>query len=397
MKTKTLHNLAKPTKWLWPIVVATGLLFASAALADVPVPYVTDLTADGGEDGLQVNVGDVSVYNDATNLSVSYLIDDAVTFPLVDDSQVGKWCITGTHTDVQTEAALIPQTKKHLPIPGIFAYYDTDDYECESSATQLIPNSWAWASEEEKELFIAAHANVQQLVSVETNLPGFEAALPDQVSMKIAYPYADSYFSTTIFNDGDLNGTYDAWCIDVGHTISVGVTYTANVYSSYETIPPGDIDDPNIDNPENLDLVNYIANTYAVGDPSPIVTLGTYTMCDIQRAIWTVIDDSVTSCGTYNQYRVDEIVADALLNGVSYVPECGGFVAVVLIPVNGQQYTIAQVTTIQVGAQCVATWEGETAWGGYYPSYDDREITFGGKSWAIYFSYILDKDYSLVE
>jgi hypothetical protein len=357
------------------LLMIAAALMPAVALADMPVFYATDLTADGGEDGLQVDVGDVNVYNDEVSLNVSYLIDDAVTFPLVDDSQVGKWCITGTHTDVQVNAEDIPQTKKGVPIPGQFAYADV--YECEASAMQAVPNSWNSGVE----VFIAAHADVQQLVSVETNLPGFEASLPDQVSMTVAYTGGDSYFNTTITDGGTLDGLYDAWCIDVGHTISPGVTYTANVYSSYEDIPPTS----NINYPENLDLVNYIANNYAAGDASS--AWGAYTMCDIQKAIWAVIDDSTAGCAGYLPARVDEIVADAWNNGEDFVPECGGFVAVVLLPVDSAQATIAQVTTIQVGAECVATWEGETAWGGYYPNYDDRAIQFLGKTWAIYFPY----------
>lgn len=345
-------------------------LMPPVALADMPVPLTTDLTADGGEDGAQVDVGDVSVYNDVASLYVSYQIDEDLAIdpnaPLA--GQEGKWCITGTHLDVQEYWEDIPQTTKGVPIPGQFAYDDIGLYDCEQSAAHTVPNSWASGTT----VSIAAHADVQQLVSVETDLPGFEAALPDQVSMTVAYPGGDSYFNTTVSNDGDLNGTYDGWCIDIGHTITPGVTYLANVYSSYEDLPE---DIPNIDKPENLDLVNYIINNYS-GDGTP------YTMCDVQKAIWTVIDYSMASCGSYNQDRVEEIVADATANGAGFVPPCGGFVAVILIPVNLQQAIIAQITTIQVGVECEAVWEGETAWGGDYP-----EIQFPGKTWGIYFEY----------
>ena len=44
---------------------------------------------------------------------------------------------------------------------------------------------------------------------------------------------------TTVSNDGALNGAYEGWCVDIDHTINQDTDYTANVYSSYETLPAG--------------------------------------------------------------------------------------------------------------------------------------------------------------
>jgi hypothetical protein len=214
---------------------------------------------------------------------------------------------------------------------------------------------------------------VQEVIGFESDLPGFEAALPDQVNIRpINYPNANSYFDTQVSGSAVLDGTYPTWCIDETHTIYIGRIYTANVYSSYEPLPPSltDGDDPHIDMPWNLDLVNWVINQDW--------QIQGYTSDDVQRAIWVLIDDNPLPCGTGCQ----EIVAAAYLNGEGYVPPCGGVVAVILAPVNGAQVIIAQVLTIEVEVPCASVFDGETAWGGPFP-----DFRFNKKDWSIYFPY----------
>ena len=56
---------------------------------------------------------------------------------------------------------------------------------------------------------------------------------------------------------------------------------------------------------------------------------------------------------------------------------CGDVVAVILVPVDGQQMTIAQVTFADVEVPCIPVYQEETGWG---------EGTPFGKGWAMYFS-----------
>jgi len=303
--------------------------------------------------GQFMEVGTVAVGEGPDSLVVTYEITDL------------NWAITAIHLEVSDE----PITEW---APGQY------DYVLENLATAFVEIPIPYNAGDC--VYIAAHAVVTEVDHWNISLADFEANLPDQVAMKVAYPGPSSYFQTTVDGGSILDGTYTGWCIDVGHTISPGTWYNANVYSSYEDL--SGVSGLNIDNPENLPLVNYIINTFHAGDPS-MGGYGNYTLCDIQRAIWALIDDGMTTCGTYNQDRVDEIVAAAneyFLNFGIFYPQCGDVIAVILIPVNGQQITIAQVTVIEVPTTCepVLGEGSETAWGCGVPIREN-------KNWGWYF------------
>ncbi|MHB8134720.1 MAG: prealbumin-like fold domain-containing protein [Anaerolineaceae bacterium] len=189
------------------------------------------------------------------------------------------------------------------------------------------------------------------------DLNAFAAALPNQVTMSVQYPVngGPAYFPlTTVTNGGLLNGDYEGWCADIDHVIYQGTPYTANVYSSYETLPAG-----LIEKAYNLDLVNWILNQDFVGKPAG-GSLGTFTYGDVQRAIWELIEDNFaetdSGLGTWNQARVNVIKSQAIAIGEGFAPTCGDFVAVILQPVGGQQLvTIAQVTFASLGVKCADT------------------------------------------
>ncbi len=52
--------------------------------------------------------------------------------------------------------------------------------------------------------------------------------------------------------------------------------------------------------------------------------LPTYTYGDVQRAIWTLIDDTLSnlSLGPYSRCHVEEIIAAAYANGEGFIPGC---------------------------------------------------------------------------
>jgi len=348
------------------IVIALLMMVAMVPLAvsahTAEEPYTTDLLA-----GQYTDVGDVLVWNDDATLYVKYDVTDA------------DWCITETHLQVSTSLDAIPQ-KKGNPIPGHFEINESHD-PCISEKEYVYDISWAVGTE----LFVAAHAVVGTQAGFEDpNLDNFAAALPDQVTMSVTYPFANgpAYFPTTTVSGGTvLDGTYEGWCVDTEHEIYENVGYTANVYSSYEELPAGVVD-----RPENLDLVNWVINQGFVGKVSP-GGFGTYTYGDVQRAIWELIDDgqSASGLGSWDGRRVTEIVMAAQTNGEGFIPGCDDYVAVLLQPVGegdvttNQVITVAQVTFASVGIPCVPIFEYETAWG------DGAD--FLGKNWATYFIY----------
>ncbi len=96
-------------------------------------------------------------------------------------------------------------------------------------------------------LYIAAHAAVQTLVGyTEPNFDALAAALPEQVTISIKDPYlgGPAYFPHISVTGEPLTGAYEGWCIDTDRPITQDVLYTANVFSSYETLPAGMLEFP---------------------------------------------------------------------------------------------------------------------------------------------------------
>ncbi|MFX0198034.1 MAG: hypothetical protein ACFFCW_18090 [Candidatus Hodarchaeota archaeon] len=107
-------------------------------------PFVTDLTAGGGNPDSAMPVGVVRVWNDCENLYVQF------------DTNSSGECMVATHVHVADSLAGIPQTKKGNPIPGQFEW--SEPHGCVLEKTYTIPLTWAT----ETALFIAAHAALGQ-------------------------------------------------------------------------------------------------------------------------------------------------------------------------------------------------------------------------------------------
>jgi len=323
-------------------------------------PVVVDLVADGGSPETAFIVGEVHVWDTGVGgtLHVKYMIT------------LEGWEMTLTHLHIGFELDDFPCTKQGNPKIGKFDYQMAHDPPV-TTYTYDIPYNG--------ETMIATHADVQEICGYEGDLAGFEAGLPDQVSFKVTYPYGGgpAYFPHTYINGlDDVQMDVYSWCVDTDHVIYQNTWYTANIYSSYETMPLG-----LIEYPENLDMVNWILNQGYVGQASPGCS-GTYTYGDVQRAIWELVEDnpSASGLGSWSQCRVDEILAAANADGEGYTPGCGEIIGVILVPVDGQQVIIAQVIVGEVVVPCIPIYCGETAWG------DGTEFT-DGKSWAMYFEY----------
>ncbi|MHC4435762.1 MAG: hypothetical protein ACYS3S_00265 [Planctomycetota bacterium] len=294
----------------------------------------------------------------------------------------------------------IPHTSKGNPILGLFEYNIpvTDPYQ----TIYDIPVEF--------DVVGAIHLSVYRYGGIE----GFNFWLPnDQVTLRIVdYPSAGdpSYFKLKITNGGFISeydmgygsGIYEGWCVDVDHTIGLNVNYPAYLYSSYETLPSWVVGPGKLEYPENLDLVNYLVNTFEVGqlvqpmnaDCTPRINPGTgqpyppepLTYGDIQRAIWSYVDNnqSTSGLGPWSQYRVNAILCEVDANGEGFIPTCEDKVVFIVIPTGtpgsfSYQLVIGQPVIGTIAVECTSA--GGTAWGdGKYGANFP-----GARQWGTYF------------
>jgi hypothetical protein len=368
--------IMKQNELLVTIGAAAGLLVASGAAESgsndavlkksLCYEAVVDLIADGGSEETAFKVGEVILWDEGGFLYATYNIT------------LEGWSLTETHLDVQYDWHDIPQADGGNAVPGHFAY------RCEHEGG---PTSWTYLLEgyvDGETLAIAAHAvveNMDEIVGYTSDLGDFEAALPPQVTMSVTHPDdgGPAYFPhTVITGKSAVDGDYCGWCADADDFIDEKTPYIVNVYSSY---------DPLVwmyglvEYPENLDLVNWIINQDFVGQNSPCD--GIYTYGDVQKAIWTLVEDtnSDQGLGSWSQCRVDEILATAWNSGEGFTPGCGDEVAVILAPVDGQQIIIAEVTFEDIGLVCEPIYREESAWG--------EGFDFPGADWSMWFEYLV--------
>ncbi|MEQ9481687.1 SdrD B-like domain-containing protein, partial [Coleofasciculus sp. F4-SAH-05] len=202
------------------------------------------------------------------------------------------------------------------------------------------------------------------------------AALPNELTFSIKLDAGSdpdaSYLDITVKDspgtENVLEGmTFDGYCIDTDRGISPNRDYTAKVYSSYESLPDELIGTGLIEKPENFDLVNWILNQGFEGQAS--TGNGTYTSGDVQRAVWSLLDDQQSNgggtLGAWEQARVDEILDLAQDNGEGFVPEYDyttifgeqviGKMGVILVPdsnndgLPNNQIVIAEVELSKIG------------------------------------------------
>ena len=337
-------------------------VFGAAACAAGFALFATPASADDVKDlmaGQHTDIGEVTVCDDGSDIFVTY------------DATNGAFLST-THLYLSTT-----EPRKHAP--GRFPYKnegiwtETDEYSIALSDLSASAGDT---------LYVAAHANTTLITGFEDPLLyELDLDIPDSVTISSSFPGGDSYWETTVSGGGPLDGTYDAWCVDTDRTMSPGATHTADVYTSYEAAAAGFVESP-----ENLDQVNWILNQDFVGQASPTCS-GSYTFGDVQRSIWTLVEDNLSGSGlgSWSQCRVNEIVAGAVASGEGFEPGCLEQMAVMLVPVNAAgspqaQIIVAQVLVIEVDLECAPILGGdETAWG-------DGDLSFR-RSWASYWEY----------
>lgn len=340
---------------------------------------VTKMIAGGGkydESCTGIEVGTITAEEVDGNLIVTY------------NTAAPGWVMDVTHLYVGPEAG-IPAGSSGNPKIGQFPY-STEHTGGVSTFAYTLPVPAG-------DYVVSAHAEVRY-----DPMLGFCAGLPETATISISNPGVLGIYEIIVSNAGDHNGTYQGWCVDIGHSI-METTYTADLYCTYGGLVPAltSGDNPHIDNPEKLPVVNWIINQGYIGQASQCG--GTFTMGDVQMAIWAIIDndeipDNIAYIGDWAQCRVDEIlqaVEDAGSQATSFVPTSGGYIAVAFAPRVDRQVIILVFTLTGEESE-------ETAWGygyssvyGYCDNGSNGSVAngiaftdapdYGGSSWGWYF------------
>jgi len=308
----------------------------------------TDLIA-----GKHYKAGEVIVTSDGTNLTVKY-----VTAP--------GYMISETHLSVTESLEEVPgydPDKGGNPKIGNFNY--TDEWDPWQTVVEYkdIPITAT-------PMYIMAHAVVNGV-----SCDPAAIVLPESGNLSIVQPNPNkkSFFEISLSNAGILNGIFDGWCADWDRRIWPDIIYDVYPVSTYD---PDIASMGLVEQPANLDLVNWILNQDFIGKSTPF---GAITYGDIQQAIWALIDEGTYGSSGLGSWSIDRalwIKAEAMANGEGFVPKGGQVFGILMVPYGDtRDKIVAQITLIPYPVVCGS----ETAWG--------AGLDFGGASWAMYFTY----------
>lgn len=320
--------------------------------------------------------------DNGTGILVGYVtfnsINSTVTINLTDSDGDGTldlfpYILEAVHIHFGPDVDDIPHTKSWNPILGKYEInIEPESFEYKSYDTSqsviVVPVEFDTVG--------AIHLSVVQyggLDALEYYLPTYP------VEMKVKYPQTGdpSYLGMTLDDAGQMDGEYESWCGDVDNFIEHNTWYTSQVYSLHDLDLPTGL----FENPENLDKVNYLINTFYVGKMvSPLTSNCTLvTTCggdkppealtygDIQVAIWTLVEDILpdnisdfAAILPWSQERVNAILCDVNINGDKFIPTCETnpflLTAFIVVPDDGTQL---QISSIEVPCETAE----ETAWG----------------------------------
>lgn len=288
--------------------------------------------------GQNTVVGTVTVTSDGTNYTITYNVD-------------AGYCLTETHLSIVDDPNNFPMTNSGNPKNGKFEY--SNYYDCGSSEPFTVPVS--------KGSYIAAHGVVN---CKSESLEDIEANFPTIAEFCTSTQGPSAYLNISVSN-GSISGNYGAWCIDDDLGIALETCYeNVGVFASTETLP--DV----FEYPENFDKVNWLLNQGYVSSG--------YTYGDLQFAIWKLLDDvradECLDCnlGDWDIDRAEGLVQLAMDNGNDFIPDCGEYVGIILIPDGDVQPLI-----IPYPIECNNC--EETVWA--------KGCDFPGNNWAMYFHY----------
>jgi hypothetical protein len=289
--------------------------------------------------GQTMDVGDVQVGNDDTNLYVTYLITEPDT------------CMIETHLHVAEGIDGIPQTKKGNPIPGQFDYMM--DHNCVTEYTYTIPlGTWA----DDVDLSIAAHAVVKIT-------PISENACADAVF---------DYTQGTLYN-GNPVGTDRS-----DPNKALGEPDSSRPLINFYSLGFDKLETEEVEGVLSLSFPTFITGELTVYEttygPYPVELADVFVSRD--GTDWTFLGTADNS-GTEADFHPSTFYLDGCFQYVKIVDMTdialfSGF------PTTAQAF--------DVDAVCASnTCNEETAWGGCLGA----GSPFEGKNWATYFNYVV--------
>ncbi len=193
---------------------------------------------------------------------------------------------------------------------------DTKEFFYDEKTKKILLSALTGSSAFSGNIYIAAFARVAY---------GDILSETGEASIERTHKLGDpSYFVTTLTVPDRLASEYYAYCLQGDQLMDVDTIHTINLVSSMS--PDTSLLESVVDEPQNLDLVNWVLNqqrsTWIRSDNEPA------TGADIQMAIWRLIESTGTPTGTYIQNKFDpalvnKIVEDARLKGDGFRAVCG--------------------------------------------------------------------------
>lgn len=174
--------------------------------------------------------------------------------------------------------------------------------------------------------------------------PAFEAlaagVVDGTLSVHLYYDGAPSYFPIVEVTapGSPLAGNWQGWCVDLDHPIQwVNPLHPVYLFTAASSLADpaslaGLFEVPQAELGGRLARLNWVLNQAFVGAESPGCG-GAYTFGDVQRAIWTLIEDDLSGShfALYDACRAQEIV-DLSQGQEDYRPPCDGVAAMIIEP-----------------------------------------------------------------
>ena len=247
------------------------------------------------------------------------------------------WKIMETHAGAGAYPSYLPVDETTgYPLMGYFEH--NEFYENGVSVAGPIYLTIPLTQALKSMVYIGAHAIVKEC----DNGEGTEVYCPD-LSAYVKYSSTGPFyhpgedppygFGDIIF--WDATGTsqlanYPTFCIDLDRTINKTDKLNARFICTYGSPLPEDILCI-IEYPDNLDVLNYFINNYAVGD---LYNGGIIQADEYQAIIWKLLEDRavpINSNFSPNMTLVNALVADLLIAGEGFVPGCDDKIAILLV------------------------------------------------------------------